>query len=96
VLAPPASGIATHTIYFWSVDNAGNVESQHTASFTVSPYAIPPAPTGTVTVSSATTTSSAYFTEVDTNGDGVNDVRDDANAGGRCPASRNRDTLGSK
>jgi RHS repeat-associated protein len=86
-VASPASGTATHTIYFWSVDNAGNVESQHTASFTVSPYAIPPAPTGTVTVSSASTTSSAYFTEVDTNGAGVNDMRDDTNAGGRGSAT---------
>ena len=29
------SGLGPHTLAFWSVDNAGNVESQHIAAFTV-------------------------------------------------------------
>lgn len=36
ILVPaPASGSVAHSIEFWSVDRAGNVEAAHTASFTV-------------------------------------------------------------
>jgi hypothetical protein len=34
-IAPPASGSAAHTIQFWSVDWAGNIEAVRTASFTI-------------------------------------------------------------
>jgi hypothetical protein len=36
VIAPPASGSAAHTIYYWSVDKAGNVEVTKTKAITVS------------------------------------------------------------
>ena len=36
-VAAPASGSANHTLEFWSVDIAGNIENPHkTVSFTVS------------------------------------------------------------
>jgi hypothetical protein len=35
VIAAPASGAAGHTIFFWSVDAAGNIESEKTFLFTV-------------------------------------------------------------
>ncbi len=46
-VTPPASGIATHTLQYWSVDNAGNTETAHTATFTVaaSPDTTPPTTT---------------------------------------------------
>jgi RHS repeat-associated protein len=75
-VAPPASGTATHTVSFWSVDSAGNAEVKHTVTFTVAAY-VPPAPTATVTVS-ASTTSSAWF---------VGSTPDDTNAGGRGSAT---------
>jgi RHS repeat-associated protein len=84
-IAPPASGTATHTVYFWSVDVAGNVEATHTATFTVGAY-VPPALTGSVHVS-AETTSSAWFTETDTNGDGLSDTPNNTNTGGRGSVS---------
>jgi predicted CXXCH cytochrome family protein len=34
-LPQPASGMETHTIYFWSVDYAGNTEAENSATFTV-------------------------------------------------------------
>jgi hypothetical protein len=34
-VAPPVSGSVVHTIYYWSVDNAGNVETEHAATFNV-------------------------------------------------------------
>ena len=36
-IAPPASGIATHTLYFWSADRAGNTETQKSKTFTIQP-----------------------------------------------------------
>ena len=66
-VAPPASGSATHTISFWSVDTVGNTESAKGATFTVVPgqtytahfdaggpqYFIVPAGVSAVTIDSA-------------------------------------------
>ena len=43
-VAPPASGSASHTVYFWSIDNATNTEVAKSASFVVQAIAdaIPP------------------------------------------------------
>jgi len=38
-------GVGTHTLEFWSVDVAGNVEDANSVTFTVSPAVIPPTPT---------------------------------------------------
>jgi hypothetical protein len=35
VIIPATSGTFTYTLSFWSEDNAGNIESPHTVSFTV-------------------------------------------------------------
>jgi hypothetical protein len=45
-VAPPATGTDSHTLEFWSVDAAGNVESaHHTVAFTVGLDAVPPVTT---------------------------------------------------
>lgn len=31
----PVAGSAAHTLYYWSVDNVGNIEAQHAATFTI-------------------------------------------------------------
>jgi len=56
VVAPPASGYANHTIYFWSVDALGNVEATKSAGFIQNalPDTTPP-----TTVSSAVSTYAA-------------------------------------
>ena len=41
----PASGIETHTLYFWSVDYAGNLEPEHDATFTIQPDTVAPTTT---------------------------------------------------
>ena len=44
------STVGTHTVSFWSVDKAGNIESAKTATFTVTPaVVIPPVESGTTT-----------------------------------------------
>ena len=58
-VAPPASGVATHTISFWSVDYSNNPETANNATFTVRAPNAPPVTTsnakatyiGTATVS---------------------------------------------
>jgi len=48
VVAPPVSGApVSHSIGFWSVDNAGNTEGENTVTFTVAPPADTIAPTTT-------------------------------------------------
>ena len=42
IAAPAAGKNATHTITFWSQDNAGNVEAVKSATFTVAGAALPP------------------------------------------------------
>jgi hypothetical protein len=46
VIPPPVSGAVTHSIYFWSVDNAGNAEAKHSFDLTVNAQA--PAATATL------------------------------------------------
>jgi len=38
-VSPPASGMTTHTVSFWSVDQLGNTETPKSVTFTVSPPA---------------------------------------------------------
>jgi hypothetical protein len=47
VIAPPAVGSASHTLYFWSTDAAGNTESHKSATITVDaiPDSTPPSTT---------------------------------------------------
>jgi hypothetical protein len=55
-IAAPTSGSVWHTVYFWSVDNAGNTETQTSATFQVAAVAnmtfsaMTPTPFSTVTV----------------------------------------------
>jgi len=45
-VAPPADGLASHTVEFWAVDNAGHEEpTRHTVTFTVTNDAVPPVTT---------------------------------------------------
>jgi hypothetical protein len=73
-IAPPVTGSATHEVRFWSVDNAGNTESEQRVSFTVLPAVDGIAPTTTHNgVASYTGTATITLTPTDNpGGQGVN------------------------
>ena len=60
VIAPPGSGSVAHTLYFWSVDRAGNIEYQHSVGFTVAAAVVTDF-TRPVTVSSFNPSSGAIY-----------------------------------
>ncbi len=74
VIAPPATGIVSHTIVFWSVDNAGNAEVEKQVTFTVAPLPDTIAPTTTSNgVASYTGQATIALSATDNvNGSGVN------------------------
>ncbi|MEJ2200496.1 MAG: hypothetical protein P8X63_05730, partial [Desulfuromonadaceae bacterium] len=81
VIAAPASGSANHTLYFWSVDNVGNVEFKKNVSFTI--YAagtdIFP-PTGSVSINGGadwtnSTSTTLSLTADDGGGSGLDQMR---------------------
>jgi pimeloyl-ACP methyl ester carboxylesterase len=67
-VAAPVSGVATHTISFWSVDSAGNVETAHAATFVVSSYDVTPPTTTSNAVSSYNGTATIALTATDNSG----------------------------
>lgn len=78
VVAAPAGGVASHTLYYWSVDNATNVEAENSAVFSVE--APPSDETSPTTTSSFNPVAGAIYntpqpvslTAEDTGGSGVN------------------------
>lgn len=81
VIAAPASGTVSHTLYYWSVDNAGNVEAQKTKSFTVTATGVDTnPPTGSISVNSGavginTTSATLTLSASDTGGSGLSQMR---------------------
>ena len=47
-LPQPSAGTETHTIYFWSVDYAGNIEGESSATFTVTTDGVAPTTTSSL------------------------------------------------
>ncbi len=76
-IAPPPSGSVLHTIYFWSVDNATKVETEQSATFTVTaPVADTASPTTTSSFNPAAgaiykTAQPVTLTANDTGGSGL-------------------------
>ncbi len=82
----PATGSVAHTLEFWSVDKAGNIEFPHkTAAFTVAapPDTTPPSGTMSVNAGSASTSSTAATVDsaVTDAGSGMSDMRIDPGTG---------------
>jgi len=67
----PASGVATHTISYWSVDSANNTETAHPATFTVSVYQVVPPVTTSDVRGSYTGTATIKLTVSDPAGQGI-------------------------
>jgi RHS repeat-associated protein len=67
-VSPPASGITSHTVSFWSTDNAGNVETAHAVSFTITPRDTTPPTTTSNAIASYNGTATISLTATDNAG----------------------------
>ena len=70
-VAAPASGTAAHTLSFWSVDGAGNIETAHTVSFTIQTADTTPPTTTSNAQTLYTSAATIVLSATDAGGSGV-------------------------